>query len=152
VARGHLSHLDFSVADPRQSIRFYDVLLTCLGYHRYHAPEQDWQEPAPTRAAWSIRYPDGTHFGIDLRPAQGDGRDRRYDRREPGPHHLAFQVDDDASVDRVHRVMQGVPAEVLDPPWDYGGRPGYGDHYYAVFFADPDGFKIEVVHAPALIA
>ena len=32
-------------------------------------------------------------------------------------------------------------AEVLDPPGEY-----YGAEYYAVFFADPDGLKVEVVH------
>ena len=32
----------------------------------------------------------------------------------------------------------------LDPPAEYGGRPAYGDSYYAVFVADPDGVKLEV--------
>jgi glyoxylase I family protein len=34
--------------------------------------------------------------------------------------------------------------EVLDPPAEYGYEPGY----YAVFFADPDGLKLELVHVP----
>jgi hypothetical protein len=29
-------------------------------------------------------------------------------------------------------------------PTEYGGKPGYGKQYYAVFFADPDGVKLEV--------
>jgi NAD-dependent oxidoreductase involved in siderophore biosynthesis len=29
---------------------------------------------------------------------------------------------------------------VVDPPADY---PDYGDGYYAVFFTDPDGLKLE---------
>jgi predicted lactoylglutathione lyase len=33
-------------------------------------------------------------------------------------------------------------AEILDPPGEYDDEP---DHY-AVFFRDPDGFKLEVVH------
>jgi hypothetical protein len=37
---------------------------------------------------------------------------------------------------------------VLDPPYDYSGREGYTDGYYAAFFADPDGVKLEVVHEP----
>jgi glyoxylase I family protein len=152
MARGHLSHLDFSVGDPALSIPFYDALLTALGYRRFRLDEDAWQEPAPSRAAWGIRFADGSHFGIDLRPARGELRHRRYDRQEPGPHHLAFQVDDDASVDAVHQVMRTAGAEVLDPPRNYGGQAGYGRHYYAVFFDDPDGFKIEVVHAPAFVA
>jgi catechol 2,3-dioxygenase-like lactoylglutathione lyase family enzyme len=123
-------------------------LLTGLGYQRWRNTEPEWQEPSPTRAAWSIRYPDGSSFGIDLRPAREASRRRRYDRYRPGPHHLAFQVESDAAVDTIHGIMQETGAEILDPPSDYGGRAGYGAQYYAVFFADPDGFKIEVVHAP----
>ena len=44
--------------------------------------------------------------------------------------------------------MQAVAATVLDPPADYGGQPGYSPGYYAVFFADPDGIKLEFVHLP----
>jgi glyoxylase I family protein len=51
--------------------------------------------------------------------------------------------------DHVYEIMVKTGAEVLDEPRDYGGKPGYGRHYYAVFFSDPDGFKIEVVHAEA---
>lgn len=34
---------------------------------------------------------------------------------------------------------------LLDAPADY---PRYGTGYYAVFFADPDGLKLEFVHRP----
>ena len=147
MARGHLSHIDFSVGDPPRSIAFYDALLPALGYRRVRPDAPEWQEPAPTRAAWGIRYPDDTTFEVDLRPAREARLDERYDRHRPGPHHLAFQVEGDRAVDDLYRAMQAAGAEVLDPPHQYGGQPGYGEHYYAVFFADPDGFKIEVVHA-----
>ncbi len=42
-------------------------------------------------------------------------------------------------------VREGIT--VLDPPAEY---PEYGPQYYAVFFADPDGMKLEVVHEPTL--
>ncbi len=38
-----------------------------------------------------------------------------------------------------------ISATVLDPPADY---PAYGNGYYAVFFADPDGIKLEFVYLP----
>jgi catechol 2,3-dioxygenase-like lactoylglutathione lyase family enzyme len=44
--------------------------------------------------------------------------------------------------------MRAVGATVLDPPAEYGGQPGYGDAYYAVFFEDPDGVKLEVACIP----
>ncbi len=44
--------------------------------------------------------------------------------------------------------MVEVGATVLDPPVDYSSQPGYSNGYFAVFFADPDGLKLEVVHVP----
>jgi glyoxylase I family protein len=145
MSRGALSHVDFSVGDPHRAISFYDRLLTTLGYRRWRGDDPAWQEPNPTRAAWGIVYPDGGTFGIDLRPATTNA-DRTYDRYEPGPHHMAFHADSDELVDAVHRAMVAAGAPVLDPPCNYGGQKGYGDYYYAVFFADPDGFKVEVVN------
>ncbi len=146
MAGSFLSHVDFSVGDPERSIPFYDALLTSLGFERWRPAHEAWQEPNPSRAAWGIRYPDGTTFGIDLRPATTNVT-RRYDRYEPGPHHMAFNAGSDSLVDRVFQAMRRAGADILDEPADYGGRQGYGDHYYAAFFADPDGFKVEVVHA-----
>ena len=145
MATGALAHIDLSVGYPERSIPFYDALLTALGYTRWRSAAAAWQEPHPTRAAWGIRYADGSSFGIDLRPARESSRDRKYDRFEPGPHHTAFRADDAATVDAVYEVMRSFGAKVLDRPADYGGQPGYGDDYYAVFFEDPDGYKLEVV-------
>ena len=149
MAKGFLSHVDFSAGDPEKSIAFYDVLLTSLGYTRYRALGAEWQDPKPTRAAWGLEYDDGTSFGIDLRPATSNAT-RIYDRCEPGPHHIAFSVDSDDEVDEVYRSMVLIGAEVLDAPSQYGGQQGYGEYYYAAFFADPDKFKVEVVHAKGL--
>jgi catechol 2,3-dioxygenase-like lactoylglutathione lyase family enzyme len=82
-------------------------------------------------------------------PARRSSEPRsRYDRYEPGPHHLAFHAASDADVERVHQAIGG-GGEVLDAPRNYGGEAGYGDYYYAAFFADPDGVKLEVCHVPS---
>lgn len=142
MATGFLSHIDFSVGDIAKSIPFYDAFLTAIGYLRRHRDGDDYlQDRNITRATWEIRYPDGSVFEIELRPAE---KLRRYERYEPGPHHIAFSACDDHAVYRVYQSMLEVGAEVLDPPAEYGGRDGYGDHYYAVFVADPDGVKLEV--------
>ena len=39
-------------------------------------------------------------------------------------------------------------AELESEPQEYTYEPGY----YAVFFYDPDGMKLEIVHVPALAA
>lgn len=144
--RGPLSHIDISVGYPDRSIPFYDALLTTLGYRRWQLEAPEWSGEHPQRATWSLRYPDGASFGIEVRPARPSSRDRRYDRYEPGPHHLAFHADSAEHVRIVHEAIRRSGGEVLDPPAEYGGKPGYGDQYYAAFFADPDGVKLEVCY------
>jgi catechol 2,3-dioxygenase-like lactoylglutathione lyase family enzyme len=108
----------------------------------------DFQGATPRRAAWFVRYGSGAFFGIEVRPAEPGSRDKAHDRYAPGLHHMAFHAESPADVDRVHAAMQTAGARVLDPPADYGGQPGYTKGYYAAFFADPDGIKLEVVYEP----
>ena len=62
----------------------------------------------------------------------------------PGLHHLALTVESHEDVDGVHSRVVEADGEVLHPPrlW-----PEYHPAYYAVFFLDPDGFRIEVATA-----
>ena len=144
---GPMSHLDLSVGDPNHSIPFYAALLEGIGFIRFPGQEPGWTGDKPTRAAWFIRYGDGSFFGIDLRPAEQGKRRQKYDRYAPGPHHIAFHAESRELVDRVHEQVVAAGGTVLDAPAEYTG-PAYGDGYYAVFFADPDGVKLEVVHHP----
>ena len=146
---GPLSHIDISVGYPDRSIPFHHAFLTALGYRRWNIASAEWSGDNPTRATWGKKYADGSRFDIEVRPSAVASRDRRYDRYEPGPHHLAFHAESDAHVDRVHEAVVSVAGEVLDAPKNYGGITGYGEYYYAAFFADPDGVKLEVCYVPA---
>jgi catechol 2,3-dioxygenase-like lactoylglutathione lyase family enzyme len=146
---GPPSHIDVSVGYPERSIPFYAAFFGALGFRRLRAAMAEWEEPSPTRATWWIEYPGGARFEVEVRPARAESRDRRYDRYEPGPHHLAFHAASRLVVDRVHAAMVEVGATILDAPTDYSGAPGYGEGYYAVFVADPDGVKLEVAYIPA---
>jgi catechol 2,3-dioxygenase-like lactoylglutathione lyase family enzyme len=146
--RGPLSHIDLSIRDPRASIPFYAAFFEALGWRRFASDEPGFGGDEPQRAAWSIRYADGAWFGIEVRPASEASRDKRHDRYAPGLHHMAFHAESPEDVDRVHDAMLAQGATVLDAPSDYGGHPAYGDHYYAAFYADPDGLKLEVVYEP----
>jgi glyoxylase I family protein len=145
---GPLSHIDISVGYPEKSIPFYAAFLEALGYRRETIDAPGWSGPNPRRATWSLRFADTLHFGIELRPARNDSRDRRYDRYQPGPHHLAFHADSHETVRFVHEAMLAAGAEILDPPTDYSDHPAYTEGYYAAFYADPDGVKLEVAHIP----
>jgi catechol 2,3-dioxygenase-like lactoylglutathione lyase family enzyme len=139
MVRGSLSHLDLTVSDLTSSVAFYDRVLLRLGYSR----RDDVGAGAP---CWAIADPRGGTFAIALKPAAPASRTTRHDRYAPGLHHLAFHADSRDDVDDFHRFLVDIGAEVLDPPAEYAYTPGY----YAVFFADPDGIKLEVVFEPEL--
>jgi catechol 2,3-dioxygenase-like lactoylglutathione lyase family enzyme len=144
---GPVSHIDLSVSDVGRAIPFYEALLEGVGFTRWRGPERHFAGDPPERAAWFLVC-GGAIFGIELRPSSGENRARRNDRYSPGLHHLAFHADSRERVDRVNARVAAAGGEVLDAPADYSGRAGYGEGYYAAFFADPDGVKYEVVFLP----
>jgi glyoxylase I family protein len=123
-------HVDLTVSDLGRAVAFYDTVLGALGFRRI---------PHETYVAWG-----NAHTSIGVYPAEVD-RDVAVDRRRPGFHHAALRVKSRAEVDAFHRFLVEQKITVLDPPAEY---PQYGPDYYAVFFADPDGMKLEVVHFP----
>ncbi|RMF25545.1 MAG: bleomycin resistance protein [Deltaproteobacteria bacterium] len=146
--RGPLAHIDLSTSDPDRAIPFYDALFGALGYQRLAIAATDFRGPKPRRAAWRVRFDSTASFGVEVRPSSGPNRDRPNDRYAPGMHHMAFHAESAQDVDRVHRAMVAAGATVLDAPADYTGQHGYSPGYYAAFYADPDGIKIEVAHIP----
>ena len=103
---GPLSHIDISVGYPDRSIAFYEALLTAIGYRRWQIDSPEWTGADPTRVTWGVKYADGSRFEIEVRPARSTSRDRRYDRYEPGPHHLAFHAESEATVDTAHQAVK----------------------------------------------
>jgi catechol 2,3-dioxygenase-like lactoylglutathione lyase family enzyme len=148
AVRGPLSHIDMTIRDPERSIPFYAVFFEALGWKRMRVDLPDFAGASPRRAAWFIRYGSGAYFGIEVRPANPESRDTPVDRYAPGLHHMAFHAESPADVDRIHAALVAAGAHVLDPPADYGDDPHYAKGYYAAFYADPDGIKLEVVYEP----
>ena len=132
--RGAVHHIDLTVIDLATSTPFYDKVLGFLGYRRTRNDA--------VGSNWELRESGRLICEVDIRPARS-GRAR--DRYTAGLHHLAWHADSRADVDRLHDLLLGMDARILDAPADY---PQYGAGYYAVFFADPDGLKLEFVHWP----
>ena len=130
--RGSVHHVDLTVRDMAASTAFYAPLLEFLGYTCVR------HEPA--LRVWDLVRNGEIVGGIALRAARSD---RPHDRYSAGLHHLAFHAADRSDVDRAHAMMTRKGATILDAPADY---PQYGAGYYALFLADPDGLKLEVVH------
>lgn len=78
---------------------------------------------------------------VSLREAQSPGG---HDRYRVGIHHVAFQAPSRETVDERLRWVRDQGLEVENNPKEYDYRPGY----YAGFFYDLDGIKLEVVHVP----
>ena len=130
-------HVDLVVSSVERSLPFYRDLLGPLGFHRISEVEGERGE--------TIWYFAGPGSSIGIRKAQGIGG---MDRYRIGLHHLAFEAVSRAVVDERYDWLIGAGAEIETPPREYAYSPGY----YAVFFYDPDGIKLEIVHVPGLAA
>jgi catechol 2,3-dioxygenase-like lactoylglutathione lyase family enzyme len=131
-------HVDLVVSSIERSLPFYSDLLGPLGYHRVSEVQGERGE-----TIWYIAGP-GTAVG--LREAQSDSGP--YDRYMLGLHHLAFEAPTRADVDERAAWLRAQGAELESEPQEYAYIPGY----YAVFFFDPDGLKLEIVYVPGLTA
>jgi catechol 2,3-dioxygenase-like lactoylglutathione lyase family enzyme len=128
-------HVDLVVSSILRSLPFYRELLEPLGWHRVGEVEGERGE--------TIWYISGPGSSLGLREAQAD-TDGPFDRYRVGVHHVAFEAPSRFEVDERADWLRarGVPIE--SGPEEYSYIPGY----YAVFFYDPDGIKLEIVHVP----
>jgi catechol 2,3-dioxygenase-like lactoylglutathione lyase family enzyme len=126
-----IHHVDLAVRDVERSLAFY---LAALG---------------PLGAAEAYRYPTyrGSEEVVYLRLGgqvlglrQADGGEHRY--YDVGLEHLAVFVDRREEVDETYERCLQLGAKIHFPPQEDRDEPGY----WAVFFFDPDGFRIEVAH------
>jgi glyoxylase I family protein len=128
-------HVDLVVSSIERSLPFYRDLLAPLGYHGISEVEGERGE--------TIYYLWGPAASIGLREAQSPGG-VPYDRYSVGLHHLAVEAASRAAVDERAGWLRNAGAEIESGPQEYA----YSLGYYAVFFYDPDGIKLEIVHVP----
>src|SRR4051794_36223087 len=128
-----VQHIDLVVSSIERSLPFYRELLAPLGYHRI--------SEMPGERGETIWYLSGDVVAIGLRQAQSEGR---HDRYAVSVHHIAFEAWSRETVDERAAWLRDRGAEIESGPEEYGYMPGY----YAVFFYDPDGIKLEIVHIP----
>jgi glyoxylase I family protein len=133
-----VDHLDLVVRDLERSLAFYRGLLEPLGYTRTSEIEGERGE----RVVYLSRA--GALGSIGLRAVDSDAHEVPYDRYGIGIHHLAFAAPSRAVVDERAGWLRDHGATIESGPEEYPYTPGY----YAVFFHDPDGIKLELVHRP----
>lgn len=130
---GTINHLRLTVSDIARAKGFYGPILHRLGYALVEANA--------TRLAWAGWAPHGTLHWLILSVAD-PSRAARHDRYTPGLHHVAWNVASREEVDAFHAFLVSQSVPILDPPAMYDYEPGY----YAFFFSDPDGLKLEIMH------
>lgn len=123
-----LSHVDLRVRDRAKGIEFYDGLLNVLGAVR---------EDGANFTTWSIPPADAPPdwestewFGITEDPGM-----------TPNALRVAFHAPSRGTVDAIATYLPALGARNIEMPDN-----AYGPRYYACFFEDPDGNKLEVCH------
>jgi predicted lactoylglutathione lyase len=119
-------HVDLRVRDLEVATLFYDALLPPLGFsERYHGGEwKVWATADPAPAA--------AYFAVTEDRTQTANANR-----------IALQATSAAEVDRVAGIAQRAGATVSGPK-----EMPYGPGYYAVYFDDPSGNRLEVYVRP----
>ncbi|MFZ0889717.1 MAG: VOC family protein [Candidatus Binataceae bacterium] len=125
-----IDHVYLTVSDLRRSERFYDKLMRFLGFRKGTDPIDG--EP-------HLHY-----YNRDVRITLRAARRNRpsHDPYAAGLHHLCLRVEDRETVDAAARGLTELGIRVTQPLH----YPQYAPDYYAFFFADPDGIRLEVVN------
>lgn len=116
-----IDHISIRVGDYEKSKEFYGKLFEHLGF--------EISDEYPNTIGWTNGR---TRFWIA--PAEGRKKQRIGD---VGLHHYAFQLRNRRDVDALQGFLEGHGVRIVDPAGEYY------DDYYAVFFLDPDGIKLE---------
>jgi catechol 2,3-dioxygenase-like lactoylglutathione lyase family enzyme len=138
-----MHHFAICVSDMQRSEKFYASILEQLGYGQSqelkdpsiqdHVPGKDsaiiWTGPGGIVSIW---------------PSSPNRQNQRYEMYSPGLHHFALAADSREQVDDFYQHLRTMGANILNAPKEYDYMPGF----YAVFFTDPDGIKLELCHTP----
>ena len=128
-----IGHVDLVCRDLGRSLAFYRAVFGPLGISEPVLFDGERGE-----RIHYLRFPGPGSGSLGLRQAD---EQQEFSLYAPGFHHVAFRVDSRADVDTAHAAAVAAGAEILHPPrlW-----PEYADDYYATFFLDPDGFRLEL--------
>src|SRR5215204_4423981 len=125
-----IDHIYIAVSNLERSQEFYDCVLPMLGFRKNTFMNENDHH---------IQY-FNRHFGFVLRPARTLGRP--HDPLAPGLHHFCFRVEDKAAVDTIAERFREASVACSTPQL----YPEYAPDYYAIFFSDPDGIRLEITN------
>jgi glyoxylase I family protein len=126
-------HVDLVCRDLERSLGFYTAVFGPLGLEPPVLVEGERREQIHY-----LRFPTAGSGSLGLRQALQEQEFLLY---APGLHHLSFAVESHEEVDGTHARVVAAGGAVLHAPRFW---PQYHEAYYATFFSDPDGIRLEV--------
>jgi catechol 2,3-dioxygenase-like lactoylglutathione lyase family enzyme len=119
-----IDHISLRAGDFAKSKAFYGKLMPFLGFKVL--------DEYPDAIGW-------TNGKTRLWIGQADEKGKKHKHRigDIGFHHYAFELKSRKDVDALQDFVKKLGAKIVDPAGEYY------DDYYAVFFLDPDGLKLE---------
>ncbi|MCT4625302.1 MAG: VOC family protein [Schleiferiaceae bacterium] len=134
-----IDHLQFTVKDFTKAEEFYDQLMPILGFDltmksKGRVDKHDFDV---------VEYVH-ENLTIGINSPRKEFESENVHRRKPGSvHHLAFKANSKEEVDTLYQAVLKTKANIVAPPQLY---PQHGEYYYALFFKDLDGIKLEIVY------
>jgi catechol 2,3-dioxygenase-like lactoylglutathione lyase family enzyme len=127
-----INHVIVNTNDYQRSKAFYAWLMPELGFSTVveHGGGTGWY--GPNGSFW-------------IKEAAAEFKHDTFNKDRVGICEIAFTAESRAQVDRLAGEVERHGARTIYAPKEYPYVPGY----YASFFADPDGVKLELVHVPS---
>jgi catechol 2,3-dioxygenase-like lactoylglutathione lyase family enzyme len=124
-----LDHLYLTVSDLPRSEAFYDGVMAALGFRK---------RPFTLGGEPHVHY-FNRHFGYVLRPARTA---QPHDSYAAGLHHLCFRVESIEEVLSLAASLRALGVAATEARL----YPEYAPDYWATFFTDPDGVRLEITN------
>jgi glyoxylase I family protein len=125
-----IDHIYITVSDLQRSEAFYDrVLLEALSFRK-----NKFTLGGDPHVQYFNR-----HFGYVLRPTRNSSE---HDPYSPGLHHFCLRVESVADVVAVANQLRAAGVEASEAKL----YSEYAPDYWATFFTDPDGIRLEVTN------
>jgi catechol 2,3-dioxygenase-like lactoylglutathione lyase family enzyme len=122
--RRRYDHIDLRVKNLASAREFYGRILPALGF-KVDRSDADWGTFYAENADGPADF-----FGFTADPAH-----------QPNGSRIAFWAETNDEVDRLAKIVKDAGGLNLEGPDDC---PEYTPGYYALFFEDPDGNKLEI--------
>ena len=123
----YFDHIDLRVKDTERAKKFYVPLLAALGFTVNNSNEKWASYDAPRTGSELTEF-----FGFTHDP-----------NHKPNGTRIAFWAESREEVDRIAAVARAAGAKNIEGPEPYSADE---PNYYAVFFEDLEGNKLEVCH------